>query len=142
MAHIRRPPTRTWFLQRLHSLFPMDVAGHSLRSGGATYFAAAGWPDDRIQALGRWSSDAFKIYARKNPVFLKALLHGRTIAALTTFTSGPPHHASSVTGYGFGPCASVFVYTLEKCTSRRPSKWEGRIHAISFVCATFGQVRS
>jgi hypothetical protein len=72
-------PTRAWFLRRLHTLFPADVSGHSLRSGGATFFAALGWPDERIQALGRWSSDAFKIYIRKNPVVLQALLYGRTI---------------------------------------------------------------
>jgi hypothetical protein len=73
-------PTHAWFLRRLHTLFPGDVAGHSLRSGGATFFAAAGWPDERIQALGRWSSDAFKIYIRQNPIILQALLHSRTFA--------------------------------------------------------------
>ncbi|KAI0042546.1 hypothetical protein FA95DRAFT_1475556, partial [Auriscalpium vulgare] len=42
-------PTRTWFLRRLRKLFPNTIAGHSLRAGGATYFASEGWPDDRIQ---------------------------------------------------------------------------------------------
>ncbi|THH13228.1 hypothetical protein EW146_g6963 [Bondarzewia mesenterica] len=74
------PPTRAWFLRRLRTIFPTDIAGHSLRAGGATHFAAAGWPDERIQALGRWTSQAFKTYIRKNPVILQALVHGRTIA--------------------------------------------------------------
>ena len=29
-------PRRSWFLRRLRHYFPQDVAGHSLRSGGAT----------------------------------------------------------------------------------------------------------
>ncbi|THH19826.1 hypothetical protein EW146_g1426 [Bondarzewia mesenterica] len=74
------PPTRAWFLRRLHTIFPTNITGHSLRAGGATHFAAAGWPDECIQALGRWTSQAFKTYIRKNPVILQALVHGRTIA--------------------------------------------------------------
>lgn len=70
-------PTRSWFLDRLKACVPdAQIAGQSLRAGGATYYASIGWPDDRIQALGRWSSEAFKIYIRKNPVLLQALLHG------------------------------------------------------------------
>ncbi|KAI0054389.1 hypothetical protein BV25DRAFT_1949700 [Artomyces pyxidatus] len=42
-----------------------------------TFYASEGWPDDRIQALGRWSSDAFRIYIRKSPILLQALLHSR-----------------------------------------------------------------
>ncbi|THH15404.1 hypothetical protein EUX98_g9472 [Antrodiella citrinella] len=79
-------PTRAWFLSRLRQVFPptSNIGGHSLRSGGATHFAIAGWPDDRIQALGRWSSDAFKIYIRKNPVVLQALLNNRQIEPIAT----------------------------------------------------------
>ncbi|KAF9516123.1 hypothetical protein BS47DRAFT_1371823 [Hydnum rufescens UP504] len=32
--------------------------------------------DDRIQALGHWSSDAFKVYIRKHPLLLHALIRG------------------------------------------------------------------
>ncbi|KAI0039986.1 hypothetical protein FA95DRAFT_1478126, partial [Auriscalpium vulgare] len=42
-------PTRAWFLRRLRKFFPNTIAGHSLRAGGATFFASEGWPDDRIQ---------------------------------------------------------------------------------------------
>jgi hypothetical protein len=70
-------PTRHWFLSRLRALFPSSYAGHSLRSGGATSLAEAGVDPSVIQAVGRWSSPAFRIYIRKNPVVLHALIFGR-----------------------------------------------------------------
>ena len=71
-------PTRHWFISRLRVIFPSkDYAGHSLRSGGATSLAEAGVDLALIQAIGRWSSSAFKIYIRKNPVVLHAALVGR-----------------------------------------------------------------
>jgi hypothetical protein len=48
-----------------------------LRAGGATSLAEAGVPPATIQAMGRWSSHAFQIYIRKNPVVLHALLFRR-----------------------------------------------------------------
>ncbi|EKM48502.1 uncharacterized protein PHACADRAFT_70463, partial [Phanerochaete carnosa HHB-10118-sp] len=43
-------PTRSWFISRLHRAIPdQNISGHSLRAGGATFFASIGWPDDRIQ---------------------------------------------------------------------------------------------
>ncbi|KZS92198.1 hypothetical protein SISNIDRAFT_393879, partial [Sistotremastrum niveocremeum HHB9708] len=42
-------PTRNWFMLRLRQHFPDDIAGHSMRSGGATALALAGVPDERIQ---------------------------------------------------------------------------------------------
>jgi hypothetical protein len=68
-------PTRSWFLSYLHRHFPTTIAGHSLRAGGATALALAGFPNDRIQAAGRWSSSTFLSYIRKNPFLLQALLH-------------------------------------------------------------------
>nr|GAT53394.1 predicted protein [Mycena chlorophos] len=70
-------PTRGWFIARLKALFPQDVAGQSLRAGGATSLAEAGVPPATIQAIGQWASDAFQIYIRKNPVLLQAMLFGR-----------------------------------------------------------------
>ena len=71
-------PTRHWFLSRLRVLFPSsEYAGHSIRSGGATSLAEAGVDFSLIQAIGRWSSPAFRIYIRKNPVVLHAALFGR-----------------------------------------------------------------
>jgi hypothetical protein len=73
-------PTRSWFIGRLRSQFPNTISGHSLRAGGATSLAASEVPFDRIQAMGRWSSDAFRIYVRKNPALLHALVfNGRSI---------------------------------------------------------------
>jgi hypothetical protein len=69
-------PTRSWFMKRLRHLFPGNVGGHSLRAGGATALALAGIPPHIIQAIGRWSSNAFQIYIRQHPMVLAALLYG------------------------------------------------------------------
>ena len=68
-------PTRSFFIQRLRLFFTNDVGGQSLRAGGATALAENGTAPSLIQASGRWSSDAFRIYVRKNPVMIQALLH-------------------------------------------------------------------
>ena len=70
-------PTRHWFLTRLRRFFPKEIAGQSIRSGGATSLAEAGADLATIQAIGRWSSEAFRIYIRKNPVLIHAILFGR-----------------------------------------------------------------
>ena len=57
--------------------FQSDVAGQSMRAGGATSLAENGIPPNIIQAIGRWASLAFQIYIRKNLVLLQALLFGR-----------------------------------------------------------------
>ncbi|PPQ85330.1 hypothetical protein CVT26_001096 [Gymnopilus dilepis] len=67
-------PTRRWFINRLHSFFSGNIGGHSLRAGGATAYASAGIPLHLIQAMGRWSSDAFLIYIRKHPTLLASLV--------------------------------------------------------------------
>lgn len=73
-------PTRAWFMGRLRAMFPDSISGHSLRAGGATSLAASGVSADRIQAMGRWSTDSFRIYIRKNPALLHALVfNGRSI---------------------------------------------------------------
>jgi hypothetical protein len=65
-------PTRRWFLHRFHLHFDSRFGGHSMRAGGATLLAKHGVPFDVIQALGRWSSDAFRIYIRTHPALLHA----------------------------------------------------------------------
>jgi hypothetical protein len=71
-------PTRSFFIRRLRSFFPSDIAGQSLRAGGATMLADLGVSPHIIQAAGRWSSEAFRIYIRKNPFLLHNLLFGQT----------------------------------------------------------------
>jgi integrase len=63
-------PRRSWFIRKLRAFEVGDVAGHSLRSGGATTLAENGVRLDIIQALGRWSSDAFRSYIRLHPIIL------------------------------------------------------------------------
>ena len=71
-------PTRTWFLKKFHRHFTGNVGGHSLRAGGATALAEAGIPPHMIQAIGRWSSEAFQIYIRQHPIVLASHLYGST----------------------------------------------------------------
>ena len=68
-------PTRDFFISRLRRFFDDDVAGQSMRAGGATSLAEHGVPPSLIQLIGRWSSDAFFIYIRKSPVLIQALLY-------------------------------------------------------------------
>jgi hypothetical protein len=68
-------PTRSFFTTRLRIFFDNSVAGQSMRAGGATSLAENGIPPSIIQPLGRWSSNAFLIYIRKNPALIQALLY-------------------------------------------------------------------
>lgn len=69
-------PTRAWFMKRLRALFPdKNIAGQSMRAGGATALAEDGAPPHVIQASGRWASNTFQIYIRKHPALLQAMLH-------------------------------------------------------------------
>jgi hypothetical protein len=70
-------PSRSFFIRRMKTFFANDVAGQSMRAGGATSLAENGVPPHLIQATGRWASNTFQIYIRKNPVLLQALLFGR-----------------------------------------------------------------
>ena len=72
-------PTRAWFLARLSDFCPREIAGQSMRAGGATALAEAGAPGELIRGAGRWSSDAFERYIRKNVIVLHALILGRSL---------------------------------------------------------------
>lgn len=60
--------TRSFLIESLRQaihdigLDPSKYAGHSFRRGAATQAAIAGYSDHEIQLLGRWRSDAFKLY--------------------------------------------------------------------------------
>ena len=60
-------PTRSWFESRFFAYVGREFGGHSLRAGGATFYARLGLSESVIMALGRWSSTAWKIYIRDNP---------------------------------------------------------------------------
>ncbi|KAF9503313.1 hypothetical protein BS47DRAFT_1282181, partial [Hydnum rufescens UP504] len=60
-------PTQSWFISLLQSIFPKEIAGHSFHSGGVTHLALMGVPNDKIKAMGHWSSEAFRMYIRKDP---------------------------------------------------------------------------
>ena len=62
-------------MTRLRQFFTTEVAGHSLRAGGATAMAEHGVSPSIIQAAGRWASEAFLIYIRKNPTLLQGFLY-------------------------------------------------------------------
>lgn len=68
------PPRRKWFIDKLREHCSSDVGGHSLRAGGATFLAQNNFPLEVIQALGRWSSDTFRIYIRQHPILLQAAM--------------------------------------------------------------------
>jgi hypothetical protein len=72
-------PTRSWFLHHLRQYCSPEIAGQSIRAGGATALAEAGAPAKLIRGAGRWSSSAFKRYIRKNIIVLHALILGRAL---------------------------------------------------------------
>ena len=68
-------PSRSFFITRLRLFFTRDIAGQSMRAGGATALAEHGVSPAIIQASGRWASEAFLVYIRKNPTLLQGFLH-------------------------------------------------------------------
>ncbi|KAL4251363.1 Phage Integrase-like Recombinase [Pleurotus pulmonarius] len=62
------PLTRSRFIARLRLALleagfqPHGFSGHSFRRGAASAAAAAGFLDHEIQQLGRWRSDAYRLY--------------------------------------------------------------------------------
>jgi hypothetical protein len=77
-------PTRSFFLSRLRLFFTKDVAG---QAGGATALAEHGFSPYIIQASGRWASEAFLVYIRKNPALIQGFLHNAS-------SSGPNPNTS------------------------------------------------
>jgi hypothetical protein len=78
-------PSRSFFVSHLWLFFTNDVAGQSMRAGGATALAEHGVPPHIIQASSHWASEAFLIYIRKHPTLLQGFLH-----SVSTTASLPP----------------------------------------------------
>ena len=72
-------PTHAWFLARLSDFCPPEIAGQSMRAGGATALTEAGTSGELIWGTGHWSSDAFERYIRKNVIVLHALILSRSL---------------------------------------------------------------
>ncbi|PPQ82622.1 hypothetical protein CVT24_005472 [Panaeolus cyanescens] len=82
-------PDRDFFMEHLQNFaFGSQVSGQSMRAGGATALASIGVPSNIIQAAGRWSSEAWKIYIRRHPILLYHF---------NTFPSEKPHHRKNST---------------------------------------------
>ena len=60
-------PSRSWFELKFFAVLDRRFGGHSPRTGYATFLASLGISESIIQAVGRWSSEAWKIYIRENP---------------------------------------------------------------------------
>ena len=56
-----------WADLQFFALLDRRFGGHSARAGGVTFCAGLGVSESIIQALGQWSSEAWKIYIRENP---------------------------------------------------------------------------
>lgn len=66
-------PTRSWFIHHLRAYFPSDIAGQSLRAGGATDLALHGSSPEAIMMAGRWLSGDWHKYVRRHPVPMHTL---------------------------------------------------------------------
>jgi hypothetical protein len=60
-------PSRSWFDTKFFSILDRRFGGHSARTGCATFLSSLGVSESVIQAIGCWSSEAWKIYIRENP---------------------------------------------------------------------------
>ena len=59
-------------LQTCLSYYGLDTSrykSHSFRIGGACHAADQGYSDVQMRALGRWKSDAFKVYLRSEALY-------------------------------------------------------------------------
>ena len=66
-----------------------DYTGHGFRMGAATTAARVGIPDNMIKTLGRWSSEAYRLYIRSKKNFCN-FLSGNHCATLTDFVNLAP----------------------------------------------------
>jgi hypothetical protein len=65
-------------------LNPNDVGTHSLRASYALILALMGAPDSKIMILGRWKSDAFMKYIKRQIIKMRDNTAFKAIRALTS----------------------------------------------------------
>ncbi|KAK0471864.1 hypothetical protein IW261DRAFT_1344115, partial [Armillaria novae-zelandiae] len=79
-----KPISHTFFISAIREALsatgydPSLFAGHSFRRGGASAAAAAGYSDHKIQMLGQWLSDTYKLYIEADPariLYISSSLH-------------------------------------------------------------------
>ena len=96
------PLQRDTFIQCVRSALsqagfdPRLYAGHSFRRGGASSAAYTGFSDHQIQLLGRWRSDAYKLYIETDHtrlLQLSTLLHWARPPPAPSRPSGPSAQA-------------------------------------------------
>jgi len=113
-------PSQSWFDAKFFLILGHNYGGHSPCAGGATFFASLGLSKDVIQAIGRWSSRAWKIYIRDNPlvqaeqqlVTLQAhltihLIPPQLLTNISFTSTTPTHNINSIINL-FTPCPESF----------------------------------
>ncbi|KAJ8521982.1 hypothetical protein ONZ45_g1414 [Pleurotus djamor] len=89
-----RPLTRTEFLNALApvatSLSMERLQGHSIRIGGTLEFLLRGTSFEVVKSLGRWSSDAFRLYLRQHAVVIAPYIQESPILEEFTRITMPP----------------------------------------------------
>ena len=60
-------PSHSWFELKFFAILDRRYGGHSPRTGYAMFLASLGVSETVIQAVGCWSSEAWKIYICENP---------------------------------------------------------------------------
>jgi hypothetical protein len=109
----RRPFTRNNFLSTLSNelkalgLRADDYSGHSFQKGAAQYAYTSGILDDQIQALGRWTSEVFRLYVATGTSVLYNLNHQfQTSSPAPLYLSVPPL-SFNISYYYFGDGKAV-----------------------------------
>lgn len=100
--------------------FHSTIAGHSLRSGGATRRAQLGVPDDRIQVMGRWASDALNTHHTQE-LSRPSSPHPRTARMKTLSIISPPPilHPAVTLRYTASGLPSQLPLFSAVCTTNR-----------------------
>ena len=67
-----QPFTKDRVHRKLNGIYPRDYTLHSFRKGAAQHAKDSGMRDDQIQALDRWTSQAFQVYFKTSAATLYA----------------------------------------------------------------------